>query len=103
MPNMASESSIVPANKINKDQFETLLSQYPNLIKSTSESKGGKSSLKRLSILALVTRIIAKDGQKTLQELDDYRYDEALRIFSVAKPQRPMNLDDVKALVEWKL
>ncbi|KAK7430242.1 hypothetical protein QQZ08_003217 [Neonectria magnoliae] len=82
---MASDPSIVQADKINKAQFETLLSQYPDLIKSISESKG------------------AKEGQKTLQELDDYRYDEALSIFSIAKPERAMNLEDVKALVEWKL
>ncbi|KAF7546231.1 hypothetical protein G7Z17_g8575 [Cylindrodendrum hubeiense] len=82
---MASTSSIAQADKITKDEFASLLSQYPNIIKHISESKG------------------AKDGQKTLQELDDYRYDEALKTFSTVKPQHPMDLDDVKLLVEWKL
>ena len=47
----------------------------------------------------------AKDGQKTLAELDSFRYGDATRTFgdqqSASKPH--MNLDDVKTLVEWKL
>ncbi|KAH7156254.1 hypothetical protein EDB81DRAFT_382208 [Dactylonectria macrodidyma] len=82
---MASTTSVLQADNISKDEFESLLSQYPDLIKSVSDSKR------------------AKDSQKTLQELDSYRYDEALKIFSTDKQQRSMNLDDVKMLVEWKL
>ena len=45
----------------------------------------------------------AKPGQKTLQELDQYRYVDALEMFGGSNPQREMTLDDVKLLVEWKL
>lgn len=41
----------------------------------------------------------AKDGQKTLAELDKYRYGEAIEAFASSD----MTLDDVKVLVEWKL
>jgi hypothetical protein len=46
---------------------------------------------------------IAKDGQKTLLELDEHRYREALDIFDTESRARPMTLDDIKTLVEWKL
>lgn len=46
---------------------------------------------------------IAKDGQKTLQELDQYRYVDAVKTFGADAPHQDMKLDDVKALVEWKL
>lgn len=100
---MASTSSIAEANKITNTEFESLLSQYPDIIKTISESKGGKSYISCSLIQVANGEITAKDGQKTLQELDDYRYDEALSIFSIAKSQRSMDLDDVKVLVEWKL
>lgn len=46
---------------------------------------------------------LAKPGQKTLAELDRYRYTEAPALFSLDKPTRTMQLEDVKSLVEWKL
>ncbi|KAF5012077.1 hypothetical protein FDECE_1851 [Fusarium decemcellulare] len=82
---MASHASIVSADKITIDEFNQLLTQYPSLIKEISDAKG------------------AKPGQKTLQELDDYRYNDALEVFSHGKQVRPMKLDDIKTLVEWKL
>lgn len=45
----------------------------------------------------------AKPGQKTLEALDGYRYNDALDMFSPGKHTRAMKLDDVKTLVEWKL
>ena len=36
-------------------------------------------------------------------ELDRYRYVEAPECFDIDKPERAMEHDDVKALVEWKL
>jgi hypothetical protein len=48
-------------------------------------------------------RGIAKDGQKTLAELDQYRYVDAVETFGLKKQKREMDLDDVKMLVEWKL
>lgn len=100
---MASLSSIAEADKITKTEFESLLGQYPDIIKTISESKGGKSYISCSLNKVANGEITAKDGQKTLQELDDYRYDEALSMFSIAKSQRSMDLDDVKVLVEWKL
>lgn len=45
----------------------------------------------------------AKPGQRTLAELDRYRYGEALETFGTGKAESQMGLDDVKLLVEWKL
>ena len=47
----------------------------------------------------------AKNGQKTLAELDSFRYGEATRTFGdqQSPSKSPMNLDDVQTLVEWKL
>lgn len=47
--------------------------------------------------------VLAKEGQKTLFELDNFRYGEAVELFSSKDPKRPMNHEDVKILVEWKL
>lgn len=46
----------------------------------------------------------AKPGQKTLAELDHYRYTDAPALFALNKPSpRLMQLQDVQTLVEWKL
>lgn len=45
----------------------------------------------------------AKPNQKTLAELDHYRYTEAPTVFALKAPAKPMELEDVKTLVEWKL
>ncbi|KAM0564622.1 hypothetical protein ACHAPJ_000837 [Fusarium lateritium] len=82
---MASSSKIISADEITIDEFKQLLGQYPALIKNVSDAKG------------------AKDGQRTLEELDEYRYNDALDTFSSKKLVRPMKLDDIKTLVEWKL
>ncbi|QYS97133.1 hypothetical protein H0G86_004368 [Trichoderma simmonsii] len=76
-----STSSVVPHSEITKEQFASCLSQYPSLVEA----------------------IPAKNGQKTLSELDQYRYVDAVDTFNLKKPKREMNLDDVKLLVEWKL
>lgn len=47
--------------------------------------------------------VAAGPGRKTLQELDRYRYVDALEVFGGDGPRREMTLDDVKLLVEWKL
>ncbi|KAM0253995.1 hypothetical protein ACHAQJ_007008 [Trichoderma viride] len=78
-------STVIPHNKITKEQFASHLSQYPILVEAISQSKG------------------AKNGQKTLSELDHYRYVDAVETFNLKKPKREMDLDDVKMLVEWKL
>lgn len=47
--------------------------------------------------------VIVKNGQKSLKVLDEFRYNEALDNFDAGKRIRPMTLDDIKTLVEWKL
>ncbi|KAF7560914.1 hypothetical protein G7046_g3246 [Stylonectria norvegica] len=79
---MTTNSGILPADTITKAEFDKLLSQYPSLIETISEAKN------------------VKKGQKSLRELDDYRYGEALSVYSADKSPRSMELDDVKALVE---
>lgn len=44
----------------------------------------------------------AKPGQKTLAELDEYRYVDAPEAFHIGTA-KPMEIDHVKTLVEWKL
>ncbi|TFA98304.1 hypothetical protein CCMA1212_009981 [Trichoderma ghanense] len=79
-------SSDVPLHsEVTKEQFASYLSQYPAVVEAISQSKG------------------AKDGQKTLSELDRYRYVDAVETFSLKGQKREMDLDDVKMLVEWKL
>ncbi|KAL7620251.1 hypothetical protein AAE478_009244 [Parahypoxylon ruwenzoriense] len=78
------DKSLLPAN-ISQEQFSQLLSRYGSLIESISSTKGAKS------------------GQKTLLELDHFRYHDAVALFRPEKPERLMALDDVKTLVDWKL
>jgi hypothetical protein len=59
-----------------------------------------------LSIKQMVDRnanaIIGKDGDTSLEELDQFRYIEAPAQFS-KKTGRSMDLPDVQKLLEWKL
>ncbi|KAF9771434.1 hypothetical protein IL306_010923 [Fusarium sp. DS 682] len=82
---MASSSNIISAEKISLEEFRRALGQYLPLIKKISDEKG------------------AKGGQRTLLELDNYRYNDALDVFNSTTKSRPMRLDDIKTLVEWKL
>ncbi|KAJ6442972.1 ribosomal recycling factor [Purpureocillium lavendulum] len=89
---------------ITRDEVNALLARYPSLVEAISEAKG------------------SKPGQKTLQQLDAFRYADAPVAFGTHgdgqgdndnanananakdKPTaRAMTLDDVKLLVEWKL
>ncbi|KAI0009431.1 DUF1479-domain-containing protein [Xylariaceae sp. FL0662B] len=78
------DQSLLPAN-ISAGEFKQLLSQYERLVESISSAKGAKS------------------GQKTLLELDKFRYDDAVAVFQSENPKRQMKHDDVKMLVDWKL
>ncbi|RGP68450.1 hypothetical protein FSPOR_5329 [Fusarium sporotrichioides] len=82
---MASSSSIVSADKVNLEEFNRLLNRYPSVLQRISDEKG------------------VENGQKSLKDLDEYRYNEALGTFDAGKRIRPMTIDDVKTLVEWKL
>ncbi|KAI1501155.1 hypothetical protein F5X99DRAFT_209838 [Biscogniauxia marginata] len=75
---------LLPAN-ISTDHFKQVLVRYVPLIESISLAKG------------------AKPGQKTLLELDKFRYGDALACFQSEKPRRGMTYNDMKMLVGWKL
>ncbi|KAL1873028.1 hypothetical protein Daus18300_004169 [Diaporthe australafricana] len=70
---------------ITRLEFDDALAKYDQLIEAVSASKGAKS------------------GQKTLAELDRYRYVEAPAIFASTKSSQAMQLGHVQTLVEWKL
>ncbi|OAA44501.1 ADA HAT complex component 1 [Beauveria brongniartii RCEF 3172] len=77
----------VPApDAITHDEFTALLDEYPSLVEKISQTKG------------------SKPGQKTLQQLDEYRYGTAIANFGAgASSPKEMTLEDAKLLVEWKL
>ncbi|KAM3536007.1 hypothetical protein MY4038_000783 [Beauveria bassiana] len=81
------EPTDVPApDAITHDEFTALLDEYPSLVEKISQTKG------------------SKPGQKTLQQLDEYRYGTAIANFAAgASSPKDMTLEDVKLLVEWKL
>ncbi|KAI0150882.1 hypothetical protein BJ166DRAFT_534595 [Pestalotiopsis sp. NC0098] len=81
--NMANHHPL-PAD-ISGEEFTDLLSRYPALLDSISASKTPKA------------------GQKTLAELDEFRFQEAPEQFRSNSPKRGMTHDDVKTLVDWKL
>lgn len=78
-------SALPSPGDITLQDFRDALAKYDQLIGAASASKGAKS------------------GQKTLIELDHYRYVEAPALFAPTSPRRPMQLGDVQTLVEWKL
>ncbi|KAK3336734.1 hypothetical protein B0T19DRAFT_49584 [Cercophora scortea] len=88
---MGNSAPVPSAGAISASDFAQCLGRYPSCIEAISASKG------------------AKPGQKTLAELDQYRYGEALQLFGTttsngdAATQTEMGLDHVKTLVEWKL
>lgn len=85
-------------------QFQDALGRYEQLIEAVSASKASQS-IETCPPLSFVETdaLPAKPGQKTLAELDHYRYTEAPALFPLGKPSRNMQLEDVKNLVEWKL
>ena len=50
----------------------------------------------------MFTCLIAKEGQLSLEELDDFRYNGAPMAYSL-KTGRTMESSDVAKLVEWKM
>jgi hypothetical protein len=111
---------VIPADRIGRQEFDELLARYPAVLDSISSSKGGTSALfcapmvdaarRANNAAGLLAGIIAnpftlavKDGQKSLVELDVYRYEEAPKLFASDEPKRQMDLDAIKLLVEWKL
>ncbi|KAG5977674.1 hypothetical protein E4U55_006626 [Claviceps digitariae] len=72
------------ADDISKAEFDALVAEYPAVVEAISRGKA------------------VKPGQKSLRELDAYRYGEALGTFG-AEDAPEMTLAEVQDLVEWKL
>ncbi|KAG8159541.1 hypothetical protein KVR01_010178 [Diaporthe batatas] len=85
LANMVDTAAFPSSEDITLQEFRDALAEYDQLIEAVSAAKG------------------AKPGQKTLKELDQYRYVEAPALFAPTTSRRPMQLGDVQALVEWKL
>ncbi|KAI1804720.1 DUF1479-domain-containing protein [Daldinia bambusicola] len=77
--------NLLPKN-ISLGQFGKLLGRYESLIESISS-----------------TKITAKPNQKTLLELDRFRYHDAVNTYRLEESKQSMTLNDVKTLVDWKL
>lgn len=95
---------------ITNEEFTGLLNEYPSLVETISKSKGCKHFFppfqmhKSLSKHVLeADSSLAKPGQKTLQQLDEYRYGQAIAEFGSPDSKQEMTLENVKLLVEWKL
>ncbi|KAG6115894.1 hypothetical protein E4U13_002386 [Claviceps humidiphila] len=72
------------ADEISSAEFWGLVAEYPAVVEAVSESR------------------TVKPGQKTLLELDEYRYGDALGALRVEDPPE-MTLAQVQDLVEWKM
>ncbi|RDA87013.1 hypothetical protein CP532_3229 [Ophiocordyceps camponoti-leonardi (nom. inval.)] len=87
------------AETITRPDFNALLAQYPTLLEATSKAKAGTPSRR-----ADDNKDNDNDEKnKSLAELDRYRYVTAPSIFGPESRERGMDLEDVKRLVEWKL
>lgn len=101
--------SPLSAAKISLAAFNEVLGRYPACIQAISQDKGGMvASLQIFNPPGYNplsdTLQIAKPGQKTLAELDEYRYGEAVTAFGPEKADtKSIGVDEVKTLVEWKL
>ncbi|KAK1755011.1 hypothetical protein QBC47DRAFT_345138 [Echria macrotheca] len=83
------DKTVPSAAQISASQFNACLARYRPCVQAISASKRAAAN---------------KDGnQKTLVELDDYRYGHAVDTFGSDASTTPMTLDEVKLLVEWKL
>lgn len=93
-------------NNIQPEEFQDALNRYDQAIEAISAAKSGEikhTSSTPCKDLHGTNAPAAKSGQKTLAELDRYRYTDAPTLFALKKSSRPMQLQDVKDLVEWKL
>jgi len=85
--------------------FKDALDRYPALIKSISKPRKCHFVFSHLGcgiLEPLFTRLTAKEGQLSLEELDDFRYNGAPMAYSL-KTGRTMESSDVAKLVEWKM
>jgi hypothetical protein len=100
-----SDTMAAKAATIDAKPFKDALNRYPALIKGLSKPR--KCPCPHSRIIGeisenLLTRLIAKAGQLSLEELDDFRYNGAPMAYSL-KTGRTMGSEDLQKLVEWKL
>lgn len=99
---MGSSSIPSPAD-ISAEAFAGFLGRYPDVIAAVSEAKGGASIATDFCYMIFANTVVAaKPGQKSLAELDEFRYSTAPAMFGAAGG-RAMVQDDVLTLVAWKL
>ena len=99
------ESASEMAATIDAKAFKDALERYPALIKSIAKPRK-YSSVHNSTVCdfleSLLTRLTAKEGQLSLEELDSFRYNGAPAAYS-SKTSRTMDSKDLQKLVEWKL
>jgi hypothetical protein len=100
-----SENLAAMASTITAKEFKDAVDRYPALLKGLSKP-GVYISFNRRVVWdiskSLLTRLTAKEGHLTLEELDSFRYNGAPMAYS-KKTGRVMELKDVQKLVEWKM
>lgn len=99
---MGTADSPVAPGAITIDEFSKLLAEYPNLIDSIAPPKSGKHWQPLICTLVRHADVWL-EGQKSLAELDQFRYEAAVELFGAPSSKREMAIEDVKSLVEWKL
>jgi hypothetical protein len=100
-----SDTMAEKAATIDAKSFKAALDRYPALIKSITKPRKCHFVFSRLGCgisEPLFTRLIAKEGHLSLEELDDFRYNGAPMAYSL-KTGRTMESSDVAKLVEWKM
>jgi hypothetical protein len=109
---MVANSTIPSADTISPEAFADALAQYPKLIENIDASAGECCShpiayvwgMSPASLQKCTPNDLAGTAKKkSLKELDDFRYGEAVNSFGGEKPKVAMDLGHVKLLVEWKL
>jgi hypothetical protein len=101
------ESDTLPdmAATIDAKAFKDALDRYPAFLKSISKPRRYRFSVNRIVFEItepLLTRFTAKEGQLSLEELDNFRYNGAPVAYSV-KTGRLMENSDLQKLVDWKM
>ncbi|KAG5949985.1 hypothetical protein E4U58_001847 [Claviceps cyperi] len=93
------------ADEISSAEFWGLVAEYPAVVEAGMARESRKAEFQLPTSKGPQTIILTsavKPGQKTLLELDAYRYGDALGAFCVEDPPE-MTLAQVQDLVEWKL
>jgi hypothetical protein len=93
------------AASITQSEFEDALSRYPSLLKALSKPRRYRPFIQYILCnfaTTFLTGKTAKEGSLTLEQLDQFRYQQAPMNFS-KNTGRTMTLSDVQKLVDWKM